>query len=171
MYSSFLCHILLPLLAPCYEAIPFLPPFCSRHLAVSSPRCAPPPRCKGDASLTFEDPNAASAAASFFTNTELPQHPGFQMTVCLADTKEEEPDSYGGGGGGYGGGGGKGDYGSGKGGYGKGKGDYGKGGGKGDYGKGGYGGGYGGGKGGGGRESGGYGGGRDDRRSDYNSRY
>jgi len=128
-------------------------------------------RCKGDASLTFEDPNAASAAASFFTGTELPQHPGFKMTVCLADTKDDDAsgDPYGGGGGGgYGGGGGgyggKGDYGGGGkgGGYGKGKGDYGKGGGKG---------GYGGGKGGGGRESGSFGGGRDERRSDYNSRY
>ena len=40
-------------------------------------------RCKGDASLTYEDPNAATNAPAFFNGTELPEHPGFTMAVQL----------------------------------------------------------------------------------------
>ncbi len=77
----------------------------------------PSGKCKGDAALTYEDPNAAQSAPSFFNDTELPNHPGFKMTVVMADVKET--DAYGGGGGGGGGGygkGGGGDYGKGYGG-------------------------------------------------------
>ena len=96
-------------------------------------------RCKGDASLTDEDPNAAESASSFFSGSELDNHPGYTLTVQMADIKEETSYDdngggyYGGGGGGghYGGGGGKG-----KGGKGKGGGGYGGregGGSRGDY--------------------------------------
>ena len=44
-------------------------------------------RCKGDASLTFEDPNAAASAPAFFNDTELAGYPGKKIGVQLADTK------------------------------------------------------------------------------------
>mmetsp|Transcript_32264 Transcript_32264/g.41465 ORF Transcript_32264/g.41465 Transcript_32264/m.41465 type:complete len:272 (-) Transcript_32264:217-1032(-) len=77
-------------------------------------------KCKGDASLTYEDPNAAQSASGFFTGSELDNHPGFTLTVQMADVKEEAPrEEYGGGGGGsYGGGKGKGKGRSGDRGYG-----------------------------------------------------
>ena len=60
-------------------------------------------KCKGDASLTFEDPNAAQSAPGFFNDAELPNHPGFKMGVVMADVKEDDGYGGGGGGGGYGG--------------------------------------------------------------------
>ena len=41
-------------------------------------------RCKGDATLKYEDPNAASAAPNFFDGSELTGRPGVKLGVTLA---------------------------------------------------------------------------------------
>jgi RNA-binding protein FUS len=89
-------------------------------------------KCKGDATVTYEDPQAAHTAGSFFTGHDF-QGRKIEVVMAAKGAARSGP-PQGGGGGGYGGGGG---------GYGGGGGGYGGGGG-------GRGGGYGGGGGGGG---------------------
>lgn len=81
-------------------------------------------KCKGDATLTYEDPNAAQTAPNFFNDEPCVAFPDFKMKVELAAVKETPAGSYGGGGGGggYGGGGGFGGGGYGGGGRGRGRG-------------------------------------------------
>ena len=45
-------------------------------------------RCKGDATLKYEDPNAASAAPNFFDGSELTGRPGVKLGVTLAGKYE-----------------------------------------------------------------------------------
>lgn len=102
---------------------------------------------KGDATITYEDPFAASSAPGWFDGKEFK---GSKIHVSISKGKAAGAERYGGGGGGYGGRGGGGGYGGGGGG-------------------GGYGGGGGGGYGGGDRggDRGGYGGGGGDRGGGY----
>lgn len=54
-------------------------------------------KCKGDATLTYEDPNAAQSAPSFFNNTALRNgEPAKVMTVQMAEVKEVLPARVGG---------------------------------------------------------------------------
>ena len=63
-------------------------------------------KSKGEALLTFEEPNSAHASVAFFHNTELK---GNKIKVTMVNfdhgTSESERESRGGDGGGYGGGG------------------------------------------------------------------
>eukprot|EP00274_Cyanoptyche_gloeocystis_P000787 CAMPEP_0196660280 /NCGR_PEP_ID=MMETSP1086-20130531/38951_1 /TAXON_ID=77921 /ORGANISM="Cyanoptyche gloeocystis , Strain SAG4.97" /LENGTH=306 /DNA_ID=CAMNT_0041994609 /DNA_START=78 /DNA_END=994 /DNA_ORIENTATION=+ len=74
---------------------------------------------KGDATITYEDPNAAAAAVQWFDNKEFQ---GSVVRVQLAEKKEPSGGSWGGSRGGRGGGRG-GDYGRGRGDFGGGRGE------------------------------------------------